>query len=150
MRRLPPVGSPRGCPVLRERRERPDESLVHLYLNEVGRHALLTKDDEARLARAMEAGPAARDGVGASVGEDQALSTTEHGRSPTLLGPLDEREREILRLRFGLDHGEPRTLEQVAQHFQLTRERIRQIEAEAMSKLRHPSVNCGVQEFLTD
>lgn len=53
-----------------------------------------------------------------------------------LLGPLDEREREILRLRFGLDRGEPRTLEQVAQHFHLTRERIRQIEAKAMSKLR--------------
>ena len=67
-----------------------------------------------------------------------------------LLGPLDEREREILRLRFGLDRGGPRTLEQVAQHFHLTRERIRQIEATAMSKLRHPSVNCGVREFLSD
>jgi RNA polymerase sigma factor (sigma-70 family) len=67
-----------------------------------------------------------------------------------LLGPLDEREREILRLRFGLDRGEPRTLEQVAQRFHLTHERIRQIEAKAMSKLRHPSVNCGVREFLTD
>ena len=56
-----------------------------------------------------------------------------------LLGPLDEREREILRLRFGLDRGEPRTLEEVGEHFNLTRERIRQIEARAMSKLRHPS-----------
>ena len=67
-----------------------------------------------------------------------------------LLGPLDDREREILRLRFGLDRGEPRTLEQVAQHFHLTRELIRQIEAKALSKLRHPSVNCGAREFLTD
>jgi RNA polymerase sigma factor (sigma-70 family) len=313
--------------VPRERHERPDEDLVRLYLNEVGRHALLTKDDEARLAQAMEAGRAARDRVGASVDEDAALSTTEQrelrqqaqvgrdateeflkanlrlvvsiakkyqasgvplldliqegnlglmhaaekfdwrrgfkfstyaswwirqaitrgisntgrtirlpvhvadklirlqrasghlegtlGRSPTraelaaeldlsqekvaqalryaarplslsdplgedgelgdfvedrsvpspveaaeaallirettkLLGPLDEREREILRLRFGLDRGEPRTLKQVGQHFHLSRERIRQIEAEAMSKLRHPSVNCEVREFLTD
>jgi RNA polymerase sigma factor (sigma-70 family) len=67
-----------------------------------------------------------------------------------LLGPLDEREREVLCLRFGLDRGEPRTLEQVGQHFHLTRERIRQIEAKAMSKLRHPAVNCGVREFFTD
>ena len=56
-----------------------------------------------------------------------------------LLSPLDEREREILKLRFGLDRGEPRTLEEVGEHFNLTRERIRQIEARAMSKLRHPS-----------
>jgi RNA polymerase sigma factor (sigma-70 family) len=313
--------------VPRERRERPDEDLVRLYLNEVGRHALLTKDDEAGLAQAMEAGRAARGRVGASVEEGRALSTTEQrelrhqakvgrdateqflkanlrlvvsiakkyqasgvplldliqegnlglmhavekfdwrrgfkfstyaswwirqaitrgisntgrtirlpvhvtdklirlqrasdrlegtlGRSPTraelaaeldlsqekvvqalrcaaeplslsnplrkdgelgdlvedrsvpstveavetallvrettkLLGPLDEREREILRMRFGLDRGEPRTLKQVGQHFHLSHERIRQIEAEAMSKLRHPSVNCGVREFLTD
>ena len=56
-----------------------------------------------------------------------------------LLAPLDDREREILKLRFGLDRGEPRTLEEVGEHFNLTRERIRQIEARAMSKLRHPS-----------
>src|ERR1700688_1494243 len=55
-----------------------------------------------------------------------------------LLGPLDERERQILALRFGLDRGEPRTLEEVGEYFNLTRERIRQIEARAMSKLRHP------------
>jgi len=311
----------------RERRERPDEDLLRLYLNDVGSHPLLTKDDEARLAQAMEAGGAARDRLGASVDQDQALSTTEQrelrhqaqvgkdateeflnanlrlvvsiakkyqasgvplldliqdgnlglmhavekfdwrrgfkfstyatwwirqaitrgisntgrtirlpvhvaerlirlqrasgqlevtlGRSPTraelaaeldlspenvvealgyaaeplslsdplgeggersdfvedrsapspveaaeaallvrettrLLGPLDEREREVLCLRFGLDRGEPRTLEQVGQHFHLTRERIRQIEAKAMSKLRHPAVNCGVREFFTD
>ena len=60
-----------------------------------------------------------------------------------LLGPLDEREREILRLRFGLDRGEPRTLEEVGEHFNLTRERIRQIERRATSKLRHPSVAGG-------
>ncbi|MEZ5256125.1 MAG: sigma-70 family RNA polymerase sigma factor [Ilumatobacteraceae bacterium] len=54
-----------------------------------------------------------------------------------LLAPLDDREREILKLRFGLDRGEPRTLEEVGEHFNLTRERIRQIEARAMSKLRH-------------
>ena len=59
-----------------------------------------------------------------------------------LLAPLDEREREILKLRFGLDRGEPRTLEEVGDHFSLTRERIRQIEAAcdeqaAPPELRH-------------
>jgi RNA polymerase sigma factor (sigma-70 family) len=311
--------------VPRERRERADEDLVRLYLKEVGRHALLTKGDEVRLAQAMEAGRAARDRVGASVDEDRALSTTEQrelrhqaqvgkdateeflkanlrlvisiakkyrasgvplldliqdgnlglmqavekfdwrrgfkfstsaswwirqaiirgianagrtirlpvhisdrllrlerangqleatlGRSPTraelatevglsqakvvqalgyaaeplslsdplgedgelgdfvedhsvpspvegaeaallaqettkLLGSLSEREREILRMRFGLDRGKPRTLKQVGQHLHLSHERIRQIEVEAMSKLRHPSRYCGVRAFL--
>lgn len=66
----------------------------------------------------------------------------------TLLAPLDEREREILKLRFGLDRGEPRTLEEVGEHFNLTRERIRQIEARAMSKLRHPSADTGARDLL--
>jgi RNA polymerase sigma factor (sigma-70 family) len=65
-----------------------------------------------------------------------------------LLAPLDERERKILTLRFGLDRGEPRTLEDVGVHFNLTRERIRQIEARAMSKLRHPSSDTGARELL--
>ena len=66
-----------------------------------------------------------------------------------LLAPLDEREREILALRFGLDRGEPRTLEEVGEAFNLTRERIRQIEARAMSKLRHPSSDTGARDLLS-
>ncbi len=65
-----------------------------------------------------------------------------------LLAPLDQREREILTLRYGLDRGEPRTLEEVGEHFSLTRERIRQIEARAMSKLRHPSSDTGARDLL--
>lgn len=65
-----------------------------------------------------------------------------------LLSPLDERERDILKLRFGLDRGESRTLEEVGEHFNLTRERIRQIEARAMSKLRHPSSDTGARDLL--
>ena len=49
---------------------------------------------------------------------------------------------------FGLDRGEPRTLEEVGEHFNLTRERIRQIEARAMSKLRHPSSDTGARDLL--
>ena len=66
-----------------------------------------------------------------------------------LLAPLDQREREILALRFGLDRGEPRTLEEVGEAFNLTRERIRQIEARAMSKLRHPSSDTGARDLLS-
>ncbi|MFM8531378.1 MAG: RNA polymerase sigma factor RpoD/SigA [Ilumatobacteraceae bacterium] len=65
-----------------------------------------------------------------------------------LLAPLDEREREILKLRFGLDRGEARTLEEVGEHFNLTRERIRQIDARAQSNLRHPSSDTGARDLL--
>jgi DNA-directed RNA polymerase sigma subunit (sigma70/sigma32) len=75
-----------------------------------------------------------------------ALLPEEIGR---LLAPLDQREREILALRFGLDRGEPRTLEEVGEAFNLTRERIRQIEARAMSKLRHPSSDTGARDLLS-
>ncbi|MGC9154582.1 MAG: sigma-70 family RNA polymerase sigma factor [Ferrimicrobium sp.] len=66
-----------------------------------------------------------------------------------LLSPLDQRERDILKLRYGLDRGEPRTLEEVGEYFHLTRERIRQIESRAMSKLRHPSADIGARDLLT-
>ncbi len=65
-----------------------------------------------------------------------------------LLAPLDDREREILRLRFGLDRGDPRTLEEVGSELHLTRERIRQIERTALSKLRHPSSETGAHDLL--
>lgn len=66
-----------------------------------------------------------------------------------MLARLDDREREIIRLRFGLDRGESRTLEEVGVRFGLTRERIRQIEAGAMSKLRHPTAGQELRELLT-
>ena len=65
-----------------------------------------------------------------------------------LLSPLDERERAILQLRFGLGYGHPSTLDEVGASFDLTRERIRQIEARAMSKLRHPSSDTGARALL--
>jgi RNA polymerase primary sigma factor len=55
------------------------------------------------------------------------------------LGSLTERQREVLELRFGLKDGQARTLEEVGKRFQVTRERIRQIEAKALKKIRHPS-----------
>jgi RNA polymerase sigma factor (sigma-70 family) len=65
-----------------------------------------------------------------------------------LLAPLEQREREILRLRYGLDRGDPRTLEEVGTVLNLTRERIRQIERTALSKLRHPSTETGAHDLL--
>lgn len=65
-----------------------------------------------------------------------------------LLAPLQEREREILRLRFGLDRGEPKTLSEIGALFNLTHERVRQIETCAMSKLRHPSANSAARELI--
>ena len=59
--------------------------------------------------------------------------------STSALDVLDDRERAILRMRYGLDGRDPLTLEQVGVAFSLTRERIRQIEVKALSKLRHPS-----------
>ena len=63
---------------------------------------------------------------------------------------LDDRERKVLQLRFGLDRGQPQTLDEVGAHFNLTRERIRQIEARAMSKLRHPTLDGTAHDLLTD
>ena len=80
---------------------------------------------------------------------DAAAAALLSGEVNKMLLALDEREREILRLRFGLDRGEPRTLGQVGEHFSLTRERIRQIESQAMSKLRHPSADSDPHELLT-
>ena len=65
-----------------------------------------------------------------------------------VLGTLTEREEKVLRLRFGLEDGRQRTLEEVGMEFQVTRERIRQIEAKALRKLRHPSRSKKLRDFL--
>jgi len=65
------------------------------------------------------------------------------------LNVLNERERQVLELRFGLRDGKDHTLEEVSQHFDVTRERIRQIEAKALRKLRHPSHSNNLREFLS-
>jgi len=64
------------------------------------------------------------------------------------LNKLTARERDVLRMRFGLDDGYSRTLEEVGRHFKVTRERIRQIEAKALKKLRHPSRSKKLRDYL--
>ncbi len=64
------------------------------------------------------------------------------------LGVLSEREREVLELRFGLQDGQDHTLEEVGKHFGVTRERIRQIEAKALRKLRHPTRSRQLRDYL--
>ncbi|MDO8635430.1 MAG: sigma-70 family RNA polymerase sigma factor, partial [Dehalococcoidia bacterium] len=64
------------------------------------------------------------------------------------LGSLNEREAKVLKLRFGLEDGRARTLEEVGKEFGVTRERIRQIEAKALRKLRHPSRSRKLKDFL--
>ena len=66
------------------------------------------------------------------------------------LGELSEREQEIVRMRFGLDDGQARTLEDVGKEFGVTRERIRQIEAKTLAKLRHPMRSQRLKEFLEE
>ena len=65
-----------------------------------------------------------------------------------VLGSLSARERDVLRLRFGMDDGRQRTLEEVGQLFGVTRERIRQIEAKALRKLRHPNRSKRLKEYI--
>ena len=67
-----------------------------------------------------------------------------------VLETLTEREEKVIRLRFGLEDGKPRTLEEVGQMFGVTRERIRQIEAKALRKLRHPSRSRKLRDYMGD
>ena len=66
----------------------------------------------------------------------------------SVLGTLTEREEKVLKLRFGIEDGRTRTLEEVGKEFNVTRERIRQIEAKALRKLRHPSRSKKLKDFL--
>ena len=79
---------------------------------------------------------------------DAASHTLLKEQLEEVLGSLTEREAKVLRLRFGLEDGRPRTLEEVGKEFDVTRERIRQIEAKALRKLRHPSRSKKLKDFL--
>ena len=79
---------------------------------------------------------------------DAAAFTLLKEQLDEVLGTLTEREQKVLRLRFGLDDSRARTLEEVGKEFNVTRERIRQIEAKALRKLRHPSRSRKLKDYL--
>jgi RNA polymerase primary sigma factor len=79
---------------------------------------------------------------------DAAATKLEHEALDAVLALLSDRERVVLRLRFGLDGTVPRTLEDVGREFALTRERIRQIEAKALTKLRHPCAPPALRQLV--
>ena len=79
---------------------------------------------------------------------DAAAFTLLKEQLEEVLGTLTEREQKVLTLRFGLEDGRARTLEEVGKEFNVTRERIRQIEAKALRKLRHPSRSKKLRDFL--
>ena len=82
--------------------------------------------------------------------EDFAINELLKDEIAEVLLTLTEREEKVIRLRFGLEDGRPRTLEEVGQLFGVTRERIRQIEAKALRKLRHPSRSRKLKDYLGD
>ena len=93
--------------------------------------------------------------LGDFIEDDTALSPSDsaafsmlRAELSTALESLTDRERQVVRLRFGLEDGRARTLEEVGKEFNVTRERIRQIEAKALRKLRHPSRSKRLKDFL--
>ena len=80
--------------------------------------------------------------------EEAAAGHLLHEQIEEMLDALSEREREVLHYRFGLEDGRSYTLEEVGKRFGVTRERIRQIEAKALRKLRHPSRSKKLKDFL--
>lgn len=79
---------------------------------------------------------------------DAAAATLLREQLAEVMSSLTEREQRVLRLRFGMDDGKARTLEEVGKEFDVTRERIRQIEAKALRKLRHPSRSRKLKDYL--
>jgi RNA polymerase primary sigma factor len=84
----------------------------------------------------------------AIVPADAAARTMLNEAVKDVLSQLSEREQEVIRLRFGLDDGQMRTLEEVGREFGVTRERIRQIEAKTLAKLRHPIRSQRLRDYL--
>ncbi len=82
--------------------------------------------------------------------EDEAAATMRREQIHQLLETLTEREKGVIALRYGIDDGTQRTLEEVGKYFGVTRERIRQIEAKALRKLRHPSRSKQLRDFIED
>ena len=98
------------------------------------------KEEDSRLGDFIEAN--------GETPEDQVSKSLLREDLESVLDTLSPRERDVLRLRYGLDDGRMKTLEEIGQIFNVTRERIRQIEAKALRKLRHPNRNSILKEYI--
>jgi RNA polymerase sigma factor RpoD-like protein len=98
-------------------------------------------DDDAQLGDFIE-------DVDARVAEDAVEFSFMRDQIDQVLGTLEARERAVLRMRYGLDDGTPRTLDEIGRAFGLSRERIRQIERDTMAKLRHPSRSQALRDYV--
>ena len=115
--------------------------LLRISLDPLSLDSPIGEEDESNLADFIE--DASADGPA-----DAATKMMLTQAVGDVLNELSEREQEIVRLRFGLDGGQAKTLEEVGREFGVTRERIRQIEAKTLAKLRHPQRSQRLREFL--
>ncbi|HEX5496477.1 MAG TPA: RNA polymerase sigma factor SigB [Mycobacteriales bacterium] len=86
----------------------------------------------------------------APLAEDAVAFRFMRDQIDKVLGTLESRERDVLRMRYGLDDGRPRTLDEIGRAFGLSRERIRQIERDTMAKLRHPSRSESLRDYIEE
>jgi RNA polymerase primary sigma factor len=117
------------------------EELQQIALEPVSLETPIGEEDDSHLGDFIQ-----DDNV--SVPADQAAFRLLQDQLEEALGSLTERERVVLKLRFGLIDGRPHTLEEVGKEFQVTRERIRQIESKALRKLRHPNQSRKLIDYL--
>jgi RNA polymerase sigma factor (sigma-70 family) len=116
------------------------EDLERLIPEPLSLQSALGEDSAGILADVVE-------DLGAEVPADAAVASAERADLATAISTLTEREQAVLRLRFGLAGVQPHTLEQVGNEFRVTRERVRQIEAKAIAKLRHPATPSNQREL---
>ena len=138
------LGRPATRAELAEALDIPEDRVVHLVRVALG---ALSLSEPLGADSASELGDLIEDHTQPSPC-DAAILALLPGEVTTLLSGLDEREQMVISLRYGLDRGEPRTLQEIGEQFHLSRERIRQIEAKAMSKLRHPATSDAAYSLL--
>ena len=119
------------------------EEVLSLFRDPLSLETPVGEDEEARLREFIE-------DHGAVVPFEAAAFGMMREEVDSVLQTLSARERRVLELRFGLSDGQPRTLEEVGREFGITRERIRQIEAKTLSKLRHPSRARKLRDYLVE
>ncbi|HEU4319995.1 MAG TPA: RNA polymerase sigma factor [Acidimicrobiia bacterium] len=117
--------------------------LLRIAQDTVSLETPVGEDDDGTLGDLVE-------DVDSEMPADAAAFTSLQDQLAAALEGLSERERQVLVMRFGLADGKPRTLEEVGVHFNVTRERIRQLETKALAKLRHPDKSGRLQGFLED